>query len=285
MSDDFLLDEISVEDSEPRELYQIVQSAAVTYRIASGDRDIVYDGHTYAADPVARTEVGISTSSGEFQVTLTLPLKHALCQRYLALGSPPRQIQVTMWRKQLRSGLVEQIWFGYITSLAFDSKDQIGKFVVPSRMNRAFGRYVPSLTVNQLCPHQLYDAQCQASAGSFSVTTTVASHDGRRVVVASVSPFNDGLNTMFPQGDLTHVATGEVQTIFAQTDDVKLDLQAVIPDLKDGDMVIIRGGCAHDVITCHDKFNNMLNYGGQPQLPMVDLFLPGNFGFGVFTQV
>lgn len=277
MPDYFLQDEASIEASEPREFYEIVQSAAVTYYIASGERDVVYGGNTYVANPVARTGVGIVTSSGNFALTLRLPLSHPLAQRYLA-ASPPMRVQVTVYRKQLNSGVVEQIWVGFVTSLSANLTEHVVDFQIPSRLSRAIQRQTPSLVASTTCGHVLYDGNCRADPAPFTVDTTVVSVDGRTVVVASVSTFGP---EVFEFGSIQHVLTGELQTIFDQIG-TTIQMQEPVPDIKVGDAVILLAGCAHDIDTCHTKFNNQVNFGGQPQLPNANLWLPGNGSGGIW---
>jgi len=268
------------ENNRPREFYEIVQNDAVTYRVASGARDIVYEGNTYVAEPVARTAVGISTVTGEFQVTLALPLRHGLCQRYPAAATPPRQIAVTIRRLDLESGLVEQIWSGYVTSMAIER--HIGKFNIPSKMVRSLQRKVPSLVVGTLCPHTLYDKQCRIDPATFSVSTTVARFDGRSITLVTVAAFGDENFALF--GDITHDNTGERQTVFKENGSdfdgtTTFEMQAMIPEIQVGDSVTVRAGCLHDIPTCHDKFANVANYGGMPERPTSNPFTPTVIGF------
>lgn len=286
MSDPFLDDQGSIEDSQPREFYRIVQNAAVTYQIASGDRDIDAFATTFLAEPIARTQLGISSTTAEFELELSLPLKHALCQRYPLQGSPPGRIEVTVWRKQLRSGLIEQVWSGLITSMNADLESHVAKFLIPSNFGRDMQRTIPTVTVGKLCPHILYDAMCRIdpSFGTFTTTTTVTSVNGRRIVVPSAGSFGD--ETWLLGGDLTHVESGESQTIITQSaldtsGTTRIDLQAQIPEIKTGDTVKLRAGCSHDTESCHNRFDNMFNYGGQPALPAGNMFLPN--GYGVLT--
>lgn len=278
--DPFVADEAG--DSRPREFYDIVQSAAITYHVASGQRDIVWNGVTYTASPLSRSEVGISAVSGDFSVTFSLSMDHPLCQRYMALVSPPGLVSVTIWRKQLNSGLVEQIWSGDITSIAFDSEDHVAKFTIPSRMSRTLTRTLPLIMVSRLCPHVLYDPQCTINPAGFSTATTIANINGNVVTVNTTfgpSDFTVG-------GDLQHVKTGEIQTVVTQGPNVSgtvvLTLQAPIPDMQSGDAVVVRAGCDHTMGTCAVKFSNNQNYGGFPDIPDANPFIPA--GLGVLTN-
>ena len=143
----FIEDESSVEDSQPRELYEIKQNLAVTYYIATGARDIEYGGHTYVAMTAARTELTIATISNDSELTLSLPQSHPLVQRYHAKSSPPGQITVTIRTKQMRSGEVEQVFTGVISSLALEG--HLAKFLVQSRFARALKRRLPTISADR----------------------------------------------------------------------------------------------------------------------------------------
>jgi hypothetical protein len=292
MTDQYLADESGIESSQPREIYDIVQSSAVTHHIASGQQDIVFNGITYKASPASRSNVGMpgSGQSQDITPTLILPLSHPFCQRYASLGVPPQQCTVTIWRKQLNSGLVEQIWFGYVTSMSFDSEGaqegasdasgasggHVAKFTIPSRLARNLTRNLPVINVARVCAHVLYDQQCTINPSGFSTSTTVAQVNGNQVTVNATFPSSD----YTIGGDLKHTPTGEIQTIVAQAAAVSgttlLTLQAPIPDLKQGDAVVVRAGCAHDVGTCATKFSNAPNFGGFPDMPINNPTIPAS---------
>lgn len=279
MSDPFLDDEASVKTSRPREIFDIVQNAATTHRVASGVRDVDFGGFTYTAYPLARSEVGMSSATGDLDPVLTLPLSHPLSQRYLQQGSPPRQVSVFMRRLQENSGLAELIWDGYVTAMSIDG--HLAKFSIPSRTGRSLDRNVASFLAGRLCPHVLYDAQCRVDRSSFVISTTIASHNGRRITVASLAPFAGEGDTWLPFGELYHVPTGERQTIFAQAGTV-IDMQAPIPEAVNGDSVLLYAGCDHGVAMCFARYANQPNFGGQPQLPNLDLFIRGN-NLGIYS--
>jgi Phage conserved hypothetical protein BR0599 len=289
MTDLFLNDEASVESSKPREFYDIVQSNAVVYHVASGQQDLVYNGITYTASPSSRSNVGMPAAAGtDVTPTLILPLSHPFCQRYVALGSPPQQPTVTVWRQQLHSGVVEQIWFGYVTAIAFDSKGSeinasdaggaqgghVAKFTIPSRMSRSLSRSLPIIMTSRLCPHTLYDAQCTVNPASFSKSTTVVSVNGNQVTVnTTFTPTDYTLG-----GDITHTASGEIQTVLAQGANVggqcTLTMQAPIPEMMAGDAVVVRAGCDHTMGTCIVEFANQVNYGGFNDIPNLNPTIP-----------
>lgn len=283
MSSDLFLDaESGIESSQPRELFEIVQNAAVTYRITSGTRDIVYGGNAYTAFPVARTELRLDAVEGEVQQTFALPLSHGLCQRWTAQATPPQRAVITITRLQTGVGAAEVICTGLITSMAIER--HLGRFQITRDATRTKDRKLPRLTAGRVCPHILYDRNCKVERAFFAAVTTVTGIDGRRVTVASLAPFTTD-PTFFLFGEFLHDATGERQTIITQTGGNVLTLSLPMPDLAIGDAVQIYAGCSHDLTTaCGPKFLNRDNFGGAPLMPAGTIFYLRT-GYGVVEQV
>lgn len=272
----FAEDEASVEDSEPREGIEI-NTGIARYRIALGTRSVVIDGFTYNPEPAARGEVGVSASGDSRELIISLPMSHAVCRRYMAGGVPPRQILVNVWRKQLRSGEVEQVWSGYVTSMA--PSGHVGNFRVPSRSADTFERRLPTITAGKSCPHILFDANCRVVRADFTVTTTAATVAGRVVTVAGMGGHPDAWAEF---GELIHTASGERMTVQSQDGNV-VTMQLPIYELQAGDEVQVAAGCDHTIGTgCRDKFDNVANFGGQPDPPTTNPHVPN--GFGVFQS-
>ncbi len=274
----FYDDEVGVESSEPREGIEFVMSNGNTYRVATGVHDVEINGDVYTAEPGQRGEVGISSTADARAMVVTLPMSHPVCQRYMAGGVPPRQILVNVWRKQA-GGEVEQFWSGYITSLAPD--EDIGRFHVPSRSSEAYQRKLPTISGGRGCPHILFDANCRIDrtvTGVYRIITTVLSFDGRSVVVADmttgIGPAPDDWATF---GELIHTPSGERMTIQAQVG-TTITMQLPIFEMQAGDAVEISSGCDHTIGTCVSRYANAVNFGGFPDLQVVNPFPTGTGG-------
>ncbi len=272
----FLEDEESAEASRPREGIEFILPA-VTYRVATGTRNLIIDGRTFHAEPSARGEVGISASGDPRALIVTLPMSHAVCRRYMAGGVPPRQILVNVWRQQAVSGLTELVWSGYVTSLAPDG--HVGNFHVPSRSSDTFQRRLPTVTTGKACPHVLYDSNCKMLRVDFAVEAVVATFSGR--VVTVVSLFGDPPDGWAEFGELEHIGSGERMTIQTQVGRV-ITMQLPILEMRVGDHVMVSPGCDHLVESgCRDKFDNVVNFGGFPELQTVNPFI----GKGIWVSI
>lgn len=262
----FLDDESSAEDNRPVEFYTI-STPTQSWALCSGNRPLTIDNGVYMPIPLARTEVAPASIGKATDLSLSLPVNHEIITRYLQLGNPPRTLTARIYRMQLRSGEIEQVWNGKVTSISIE--DRVAKLRVPSIIGEALGRSLPQISRGKLCPHILYDTKCQVSRASNIVSTTVIYVDGRGVRVdlgsGKASPWSIG-------GELVHTASGERMTIQDQEDFggsstvTKLVMQMPIAGLGVGDAVDIYAGCDHTIAVCNSKFANQRNFGGFPRL-------------------
>ncbi len=270
LAETFLSKESGSESSNPREGIKI-ELPAVTYRIATGSRDIVIDGHTYYASPSRRDEIAIATAGNGKEVTITLPVSHPLAQRYLVNGVPPQRIIVTIYRQQ--GAIVETVWHGYITSMAPDR--HLATFRVPSQLTEALERRLPTVTAGRECPHVLYDVNCRVDRGAHAIEAVVTAVDG---IVVTVDALGGQPDQWAQFGELEHLPTGERMTIQDQTGLV-LSIQLRMYGIAVGDHVVVSPGCSHGVVVCDEKFSNVENYGGFPYLNTTrNFFSPTGLG-------
>jgi hypothetical protein len=60
--------------------------------------------------------------------------------------------------------------------------------------------------------------------------------------------------------------------IIGYVDNTKVTILSAINGLKAGDIVEVYAGCARDLDTCLNKFNNTINFGGFPYIPLNNPF-------------
>ncbi len=265
----WLADEISVEDGAPREGIEIKHGNTV-HRIATGSRDVEISGNTYFATPAERGAVEVPTTRGSDDLEIRLPVSHPYSQRYLA--SPPPETTVVVRRLQVNSGEAEQYWSGVV--IGCTAAGHIVTFRCESRIQTALKRPLPTIGVSRQCVHVLYDKNCKVLRADFRVVATVASFSGKHVTLSTI----DGKPDQWARhGELLHIPSGERAAVVAQVGTL-LTLQRRIFDLRDAHAVHLFAGCTHDLATCRTKFDNVPNYGGLPELPRGNVFLPNGFG-------
>jgi uncharacterized phage protein (TIGR02218 family) len=271
----YLDDETGVETSQPREAYEITVPGT-TWRLASGVRDIVIDGNAYTASPIRRGTVGPSPTTAPVEFTFELPVSHPLVQRMTQYGGLTQPVTVTVYRQQLTSGEHETIWAGEVSGVSIEGN--IATISAPSPLGSALRRRLPMVTASRSCRHVLFDGLCGVSRAAHLVSTTIANVNGRNVTIASIG---GKPNAWARYGTLRRVSTGEEMTIVEQTG-TALVLKAPIIGLSVGESVEVAAGCARDIATCRDKFANVPNFGGFPQMPLKSRFRVG--GPGLYTS-
>lgn len=127
---------------------------------------------------------------------------------------------------------------------------------------------------SRTCRAMLGDARCKVNLAPITHNATVTSVTSRSVFASS------GLGTARPTADFfgegeirftsgacnglaqkvkAYTAAGQVTTVIAMPADVAI-----------GDTFTIIGGCRKRLADCRDKFNNVLNFRGEPHRPGVD---------------
>lgn len=249
--------EKSIQDGRPRELYTF-ELFGGTYRRTSSKEDETYGGILYRATPGLSRGNVVEVPLGEKRdPTVTLPVTDEIAAALLANGIPPKRATVTIVRFHDASDTAYRVWLGGIVEISTD--DQYARLRVPSLIELAFDVKVPLLKASRVCQHALYGPGCQAVRGG-GVTNLIAV-DGVNLTVNISDP--DGFAN---GGEIVRIADGEPRTILTQVgQDIVIDVP--FKTMAPGDSVALVAGCDGLPVTCRDKFDNMVNFGGHPDLP------------------
>lgn len=249
-------DEKSTSNNRPIELYSIV-AGLVTYRYTSWPADYVYDGDTYTAIPIKRSSTASVGHQDQPELTVEMPVSTQFIQD-IAFDLPPQSVVLTILRLQQVSGVALTLWTGAVVGIM--ASGRIAKLRVPTLLADSSSILVSAVHAQRMCNHILYDARCQIVRADFDVATTVSSLSGAVVTVAS-----DGGNVdqWFRGGEL--VIGGERRTITDHTGNA-MTLLAPMYGVSAGNAVTLYAGCDHSIAMCKDKFDNVTNFGGHPQL-------------------
>ena len=274
----------------PVELFTFTSPTA-TWRRTSAPSDVTFGGNVYTAVPGGRDAIAIVDVAGD-QSALAIDLiaSDAIAQNFVN-GVPPDSLLVTLVRYHPTYGVSLQFWSGYASAVSF--KDRFASFRVPSLTFDALSLDVPSVCATRHCNNVLGDGQCTiAFTGSafgtpFQITNkTIASisGDGKTIVLSGTLPDPvevDDAGTTAPYslfGTLIHTPTGAQRTIIGEASDGKtLTLMAQFQNgvASVGDAVTVRAGCARTIKHCLNRFNNVINFGGIPNLPPSNIFYVG----------
>src|SRR3954469_11792514 len=266
MVTDFDDNERSVSQSRPIDLYTIV-TPTETHRMTSNVVDVTYLGAVFTATTMSRGNLQTMDDPTGREFIVYLPITHPFVQRYVVYGVPEHQATVTIQRMQTVSGTTMQVWSGFADTMTITGSDDgsgshVAMLRVPSVIDDAMRRRLPVIAAQRLCNHVLYDAQCTVnratavSGGPFVITSI----NGDTITTSSL-----GGGSQYVFGEVVHLATGQRRMVVGQASNL-LALSAAFAVANVGDSVELAPGCDHSILTCRDKFSNVVNFGGHPQL-------------------
>lgn len=263
--------ESSVQDGAPLELYTFVVGAT-TYRLTSSSEDETFDGDDYEAAPIARAPVSLVQLGKRRELEVTISRTHALATALLGNGIPPRVATLVLLRTHRGETESRQIWAGPVAQAALS-----GAYLslrIPNGMDATFDVETPIARAQRGCQHMLYGPGCDVDRAYMtydnhpyvSIGTVVSVTGAALVVTALVDQLaNPRLDQWAQGGEFVRVADGESRSVLSQIGTAVI-LDVPFATLDPADEFQIYAGCDHTIATCRDKFDNVLSFGGHPNL-------------------
>jgi len=247
--------------SDP-DAYYAYTDADFPLTVDHGDGPITYD-----AVPIKRGEI---SSTGTLDRT-TLEVSTARDAELADLFRvyPPAQVVTLIIRQSHLDDPDEEfpvVWTGRIvgSSRKKDSTVSYSCEPVSTSMRR------PGLRRHYQygCPHALYGIQCGANKAAATVTATVESISGTEVTLDAgwnaidASKYLGGM-IEYENAD----GETEIRSILRVTGDM-LTCSGILRDLAPAATISVILGCSRQMGDCKDIHDNIVNYGGQPWIPL-----------------
>ncbi len=262
-SDDFIAKEQAT-IRKPLELYEFeLATDGTVWRYTSYDSDVVFDGDTYSTTPIKRGKVTYDAQLRATKIQISVDRLSEAVIKYL-VKHPVETTWVTITKTFadfLTEGVV--IFKGEIGSVTFSGQsaklDCTGYEIFLSQK-------IPRFRFQIMCNHFLFDPKCGLDKDDHKVDTTVASveTDERTLVVNSIGGHADNFFTF---GWLEKGA--DKRMIISHTG-TSIVLQHRLADIIATDSVTIYGGCDRTIQICAAKYDNVVQYGGFPYIPLVN---------------
>lgn len=133
---------------------------------------------------------------------------------------------------------------------------------------------LPRNLIQSSCRHTLYDPNCTLSRSTFAQGNAINAVSGTYVnlqsAISQPPPY-------FSQGTIDVTSgqnAGLAATIVQQNGPTQLLITVPFPfPFANGDSVSIAPGCDKTVATCTSRFNNLINFGGEPFVPAPETVL------------
>lgn len=268
--------ETSEERGAPVELYDFIygSTSAAVYRYTNADSNIPFGGHTYKAVPINRDNYHAAGKTDKHSLNIRLPVTEDLS--YLFTAYPPAQPVAVIIRQGHHTDADSEfiaVWSGRCLSAAKEGNEQVltCKSTIVSlkrpglRRNYQFG-----------CPYVLYGFGCFADQEAATSEATVVSFENGNLVLNG---------DWFGERDPQDYAGGMIQwttprelksrTILRVSPEGQLTLIGPLRDVNAGMTINVIRGCDHTTTGCRKHTtvgaphqNNIVNYGGQPWIPL-----------------
>lgn len=265
--------ETSTAEGRPLFLYRFAEGAE-TWRFASRPVDWVVPGGTVANDaddttwsasPVAHGNVVQSGDPRRVDLSITFPLSDPFARRYLGpRGSAVTTLTIFRGHEQVPDEVVAH-WKGRIVSARVEGVRitlQAESLFTAMRRQGVRARY------QRLCRHVLYAGGCRLDIAEVLVAATATGRSGVQITVPEAAAQPDGF---YRGGVLRHAGVpgfiighiGATLTLSGRmpTLEVAIDDPEVIASVE------IAPGCDLRRDTCASRFDNLLNFGGFPDIP------------------
>lgn len=264
--------EDSVEDSRPIEFFEIALGGT-TFNLTSAVDEITIGPTTYTPVFIDRTELLHTSEQNENGVTMRMAADHPFPQNFIT-SSPGSRATVNIKRLQRLDigGDNELVLFfkGVVKNVRFIKQGRIASISIDPLL-KGLIQQLPRYSFQNLCNHYLYDDRCKVVEGLFTVVGVVSVVNELVITVPGLSAKPDGTYTA---GFIKLQAANDFRLI---TDHVGNDITILIgfPGDVTGVAVDVTEGCDHSLPTCKTKFDNVINYGGHPFVPLKDPFRTG----------
>ena len=121
------------------------------------------------------------------------------------------------------------------------------------------------------CSASLGDSRCKVNISSFTSSGVITSvEDNRKFQVTQI---NNDINSFYSLGVLTFISGLNKGLVF----EIKIHLQGIIVlwekppfEVEVNDGISVIAGCDKEMVTCHNKFNNTINFRGFNLIPGTD---------------
>lgn len=276
----------------PVELYKFYTNSAVLKTYNSGAESVTYLGETYIPELIEASDVEFSDELEAKVLNVRVSRKSSIAALF-TVYAPIEQVWLNIYRKHINDPDSEYVryWTGLVSGVEH-SKDDASLLCKP--IDTAFSKIGLFKNFGSLCQHMVYDAGCkvginqpqykqQAIITSITKGTVLEAEEFAKWTSFSNPTPPIGLDSNdVPQGWWTNgfivAPSGEVRMITSHGNEIsgthrnQITILTGLNTLEIGDTVDIIAGCARDIETCKNKFDNVVNYGGFPYIPLNNPF-------------
>lgn len=254
--------ESSTEDGQPILLFRFTSGSIVWRYTSRAQPYIDPDGNTWQSVAISDTSgVRQSGEAAADALTIECPITLGPVQAHQQPGAP--DIHVAMLRTHEGDSELKVTYSGEIAQVNFVG---VGMALVTCETTSVTMKR-PGLRLpwQKNCPYALYDPHtCKVDKDDYGTNERVQTISGFTITITGTPPADGYLNG----GYMTWLSPRGVEYRGIESNvGATLLVFGLTGDMYPGLLMTLYPGCAMDKATCTDKFDNLLNYGGVPNLP------------------
>jgi len=252
-------------------IWEISLLSGTTLRYTDLDRDLVVGGNTYVYDPGITISALAATVDGGQNASIEVNFETGKIEESMIrrgqLDGATFTIKAVHW-SDTSLGTIP-LFSGAVAETEWN--DKLSAIITVKSALAVKSSSTDGEVYSRTCRARLGDARCQVDLDALKITCTVDSVSSDQMVITA-SELNASATDYFAYGTVEWL-TGENADLFDEvqgnttgTGTVRLALLPRFPIVV-GDTFDIRPGCNKEATTCDTKFNNLLNFRGEPYAP------------------
>lgn len=256
--------ETSEQDGAPIELYEFRRNAKV-WRFTSSEVDVTVEANLYTSATLRRSELEISNEKERNNITVTCARNFEIAELF-RVSPKTDKISLTLRRYHRADAEIAVIWKGAVLNSKWvGASATLQCEPVTTSLERAGLQRLSQTN----CPYVLYGRGCNLDKDDFKTDTTVTAIDGVVVSVAALGAYTSYGGGFIEKEDVD----GNFERRFIESfTGLDLTLSSRFETLAVTDAVTVYPGCSHTMAVCDSDFDNILNYGGMPFMPLKNPF-------------
>lgn len=245
------------------ELY-LFEDGVNCFRFSSGMRDVEVNGLIYAKETIKRTSIKHDSALSKNKLDITMPITNQVVKEWIT-PDITKYLIVSIY--VLNNENMVMTWSGRLTQTSISEKEMTMTFEL--LITRA-GQTGVNERVQRNCRHVLYGDKCGLNRNDFAVKGTVKSYHNDVLIIE----FEKEIESGYFSSGILQTLNGE-QTLIKEHNENNIVLfrpnKQLIQNLKNNiTNVVLFKGCQRTLSSCN-TFDNTLNYGGFPWLPLEPL--------------
>lgn len=241
------------------------------FLLADSAHDITVGSETFKAAAISSDDIENSVILDTTSISIKLPRSEPIVAVF---GNFPPSYIITceafIVHPEDADLEMRRVFYGRVTGCSVEGMEATLVCDPPdSNMNQIGLRR----TYGYRCPHVLYGNFCRAAKVPVDVTVSFLTQVPNAFVLTPASALGGSPVEHFLAGTVEWGLPGggrELRSIIgieAVSDELRVTITGPVASAPPGTVVSLFKGCEHNEASCTTRFDNILNYGGQPWIP------------------